>query len=178
LILNRIVLKPNDFNIERHLSILHLRFPRRFRLEDPDGSTTDEEETDKEDDWEEWDRMNELFRIVRTWSSIWGGWLCWTMALEDMFRQVYAQGDNAIMDWSMGVWEHADAGRLLLEEVERWTGRLPVQDPRAMKIFWNSFQSMHYILIQGITIIETRVSVLNPGYFSVRPPNERNLANY
>jgi hypothetical protein len=47
-----------------------------------------------------------------------------------------------------------------------------------MKIFWKEFQGMHYLLVQGITIIEMRVSVLNPGFFSVRPPNDRNVAIY
>ena len=123
--------------------------------------------------------MQELNRIVRLWSSVWSGLLCWPMRLEDMFREVYKRGDDEeIMRWSVEVWEHADSGRLLLEEVEHWSGRLPVQDARAMKILWKEFQGMHYLLVQGITIIETRVSVLNPGFFSVRPPNDRNLSIY
>jgi hypothetical protein len=122
--------------------------------------------------------MQELNRLVRQWSSIWGGGLCWPMSLEDMFREVYPRGDDAIMEWSIQIWEHADVGRLLLEEVECWTGRLPVEDARAMKIFWKQFQGMHFLLIQGITIIETRVSVLNPGFFSMLPPTDRNIPIY
>jgi hypothetical protein len=99
------------------------------------------------------------------------------MCLEDMFRDVYPGGDQAIMDWSIQVWEHADVGRLLLEEVECWTGRLPIHDARAVKIFWKEFQGMHYQLVQGITI-ETRVSVLNSGFFAVRPPTDRNISIY
>ena len=157
----------------------HWHFPRNFVQKSLDGNDQGGSDLDsEEDDWEEWDRMQELNRIVRLWSSVWGGLLCWPMQLEEKFREVIGSGDDAIMDWSIQVWAHADQGRLLLEEVEHWTGRLPVQDSRAMRIMWKEFQGMHFLLVQGITIIETQVSVLNPGIFSVRPPNERNVAIY
>lgn len=158
------------------MKALHLDFPQTVLRRDNDHHPR---QFTQEDDWEEWDRMQVLNRIVKQWSSIWGGLLCWPMRLEDMFREISSQGtDESIMDWSIHVWEHADVGRVLLDEVEHWTGRLPVQDPRAMKILWKEFQGMHFLLVQGITIIETRVSVLNPGVFSVRPPNDRNIAIY
>jgi hypothetical protein len=164
-----------DFDIQAELKSFHRQFPRKFVRTSSDDNDHDGSDSD-DDNWEEWERMQVLNRIVRLWSSIWGGLICWPMRLEDMFREVFSGGDDVIMEWSIQVWEHADVGRTLLDEVEHWTGRLPVQDPRAMKILWKEFQGMHYLLIQGITIIETRVSVLNPGIFSVRPPNDRNLA--
>jgi hypothetical protein len=164
---------PDEINIKAVLTNFQFRFPRQLEQKSADSGSDEEE-----DDFEEWERMQELNRIVRQWTSIWGGVLCWPMSLEEMFRDVCPRGDEAMMDWSIQIWEHADVGHLLLEEVECWTGRLPVQDARAMKIFWKEFQGMHYLLVQGITIIETRVSVLNPGFFSVRPPNDRNVAIY
>jgi hypothetical protein len=47
-----------------------------------------------------------------------------------------------------------------------------------MKSLWIEFQGMHYLLIQGIPIIETHVSVLNSGVFAVWPPSDRNVAIY
>ena len=168
------ILHPDEVDIKAALVKFQSRFPRNFEQSKSD----DDDDSSNDDGLEEWERMHELNRIVRQWTSVWGGGLCWPMSLEEMFRAVYPRGDEAIMDWSVQIWEHADVGHLLLEEVECWTGRLPVQDARAMKIFWKEFQGMHYLLVQGITIIETRVSILNPGYFSVRPPNDRNVPIY
>jgi len=148
----------------RELKRFQQHFPRKLLLKNTDGL---EDDSDDEEEWEEWDRMQELNRIVRQWSSIWGGLLCWPLHLEDQFREVYDRGDDEIMEWSIGVWEHADLCRLLLEEVELWTGRLPVHEPRAIKILWKECVGMHYLLVQGITLLETRVSVLHPGVFSV-----------
>lgn len=155
-----------------------MRFSRNVGQEGSADNNSDSSPDGIDDELEEWERMQELSRIVREWTSVWGGIICWPMSLEDKFREVLPRGDEVIMNWSLQIWEHADVGRLLLDEVECWTGRLPVQDERAMKIFWKEFQGMHYLLVQGITIIETRVSALNPGYFSVRPPNDRNVAMY
>lgn len=128
-------------------------------------------------EWEEWHRMVELSRIVRVWASVWGGILSWTRALEEFFAITYRNGDDALMAWSMEVWDHADAGRLLLDELPRVEGRLPCEEPRALRLLWNESMSMQYLLVQGITIIECRVSVLNPGFFSVRPPTHMEVRN-
>ena len=94
------------------------------------------------------------------------------ISLENEFQAAYRDGDVALLKWSETVWDHADAGRKLLKEVEAWDGHLP-DDHRSVKLLWKHFSNLHYILVRGIAMIEARVEALNPGIFVASMPDER-----
>ncbi|KAF9551901.1 hypothetical protein CPC08DRAFT_728919 [Agrocybe pediades] len=97
---------------------------------------------------QEWQRLELLRYHVNLWASAWGGVEFWTFSLEEMFRVKCATGKKALGEWSQEVWDHADNGRKLLQF--------------CVKVAWREYTKMVTALVKGITIIETRLSILNP----------------
>jgi hypothetical protein len=115
-------------------------------------------------DLDGWKYLAKLRVEIQRWGSIWGGITCWPESLEVMFLGACRTGHESVMELSYEVWRHADAGRLLLREIERMDGKLP-DNPYALKMLWNEYSTLHHLLIRGITIIEARMNALNPGIF-------------
>jgi len=136
--------------------------------EDSRDELTDDDYLSEEDDF----HLTDLHIEVNNWAAIWGGLLSWTFQLEVEFQEVYMLGSDAVDQWSEKVWSHADVGRCLLDKINSWEDVLP-KNPRMVKLLWKHYQHLHWILVRGITIIETRVDALQPGIFTVSTAEKR-----
>lgn len=115
----------------------------------------------------EWRRLQILRFQINLWASIWGGVQFWSDSLQQIFTSVCSEGTQAVNNWSLEIWRHADAGRELLVACKGLEGDLP-DEPYAIRIMWREYSKLIELLVQGITIIDTRLAVVNPDMFTVR----------
>ena len=138
-----------------------------------------ENDDEREEVLQEWSKLQDLRFQINRWASIWGGVHFWPDSLQSLFTTVCSQGVQAVNDWSLQVWQHADAGRELLAACRALDGELP-EEFYAIRIMWREYSKLIELLVQGITIIETRVAVINPDMFRVqgRPESDGGHSDY
>ena len=116
---------------------------------------------------DEWEKMEVIRTEVVRWASIWGGVACWPDSLELMFQAACAEGRQRTIDWSLEVWSHMETGRQLLQLLENLDGELP-DHPYVLRVLWREYRNAISTLVEGTTIIKTRVNMVNPGMFALK----------
>lgn len=105
----------------------------------------------------ELDRLEHIRRKAVYWSSGWGGIVVWPDTLNLSFR--HAVGDHQTDRWVSEVLRHAASGRRLLANLQEIKGKLPKEEWQVREI-WRMSIELVQLLVKGITIIESRVSLL------------------
>ena len=117
---------------------------------------------------EEVDRVARLSRVIMRWASGWGGVSYWPISLDHSF--IHAKEEGCQDQWQEQLLSHASMGWRLLAQLGDMGGRLP-KEPYKVKELWRLQVQLVEVLVMGITIINTRCSVL-PHYWKVEslPP--------
>ena len=119
-------------------------------------------------DLTEIERVGRLGRTVMRWASGWGGVAYWPVTLDDSYTRAHSEGRQD--KWQEDLLHHAAIGRRLLAQLYSMGGRLPRERYKTREL-WRCQVELVEMLVMGITIINTRCSVL-PHYWHVKlmPP--------
>jgi hypothetical protein len=117
---------------------------------------------------DELERVARLSKVIMRWASGWGGVAYWPISLDHSFT--YAQQEGRQDQWQEQLLNHASMGRRLLAQLYTMGGCLP-KEPYKVRELWRIQVGLVEMLVMGITIINTRCSVL-PHYWKVKllPP--------
>ncbi|KAJ3573155.1 hypothetical protein NP233_g2611 [Leucocoprinus birnbaumii] len=102
-------------------------------------------------------RFHSIFLEILDWSSRWGGIVRWSLSLDECFEE--AQKEGREHDLCLEAWEYAERGRKLQACISELRGTLPASLVEVKELYRREVEA-NQLLVRGITIIETRVSVL------------------
>lgn len=108
-------------------------------------------------------RLRILREKVIYWTSGWGGLLVWPESLN--LSLMNAVNDEQTERWMEEVLHHAASGCRLLTNLQEIEGSLPEEDWKVKELWRVSFELVQ-MLVKGITIMESRISLiphLEPG---------------
>jgi hypothetical protein len=102
------------------------------------------------------------------WATGWGGVAVWHITLNRSYTQAFEEG--RVDQWQEQMLGHASIGRRLLSQYTNLGGELP-KEPYKIKELWRISIEMMEMLVAGITLINSRCSVLPHGWqVELMPP--------
>ncbi|TFK73327.1 hypothetical protein BDN72DRAFT_893959 [Pluteus cervinus] len=112
----------------------------------------------------QWIAFDALEKTASAWLERWGGLRNWGTRLDELYIQ--ARSNGKVSEWGRMASEHHDAGAKLLQEVENMSGALPLE-MWMIRHLWRRQSAVLKQVIQGMTLIQVRVDLLEMGPFSV-----------
>ncbi|KAF9552828.1 hypothetical protein CPC08DRAFT_592449, partial [Agrocybe pediades] len=96
---------------------------------------------------------------TKVWSERWGGVTIWRDSLEVLFSRAYHLGEEKTKAYIERLWTHELHGKQILRQLRTFEGILP-SSKGITNILWSYQQELVITLVQGITIIQTKLPFL------------------
>lgn len=113
----------------------------------------------------QWVDLMELRESVISWSSVWGGIKAWPETLEILFSRANRRGPEKLRRFVERLLLHEAHGKRFFRELQSLDGMLPTgQAP--LRSLWNFQQEQIVTMVEGLTIIQTKLPILRRTAFS------------
>lgn len=117
-----------------------------------------------------YNRFVSLRSDIQQWASHWGGVSAWPYTFEILFFRALARGPERVQHFINVLGGHELKGKVLLLSLQTFQGGLPdSKNPFAIPLLWSYQQEQLMTLVQGLTIIQTRVPFMSQSIHSVGP---------